>query len=289
MSPPARPHRLVVPATLLAVVVVYAAVHAALLHRLAQAVRLQDSALGALSPSPLATGAAAWLPIGSTVRFAALAAVAVALAAAGRRWAAALPAAVLLVDLPTGGGRPLPLDAAWSKAIWSFTSATPPESATRLWAGSAADAALMLLPALVVVLSAPRLRPALPVRTVLVRCLPLLACLALLQQYLAAGRGASPAHAVLAAVLVVGAGLLASGCLPRRCALSAVAVLPAVAVEQWSWPLAGHPEGLTGAAQAAGTAAVLALVSAGVVLLAPAAARAWSSTLRQPATAGSRS
>jgi len=279
-----RRRELAVLAALVIVSAVYAAVHTAMLHRLVLAERaawqVRDE-LG-LPVLPLPSSSLAWLPIGSTLRFTALAALAVALVAAGRRWAVLLPSAVLLVGRGSDGWLPQPLDAAWYPALWNWSAASP--SAAGIWAGTWLDLGLLLAPAGAYLLLLRPGRPTSTARTAVLRCAPLLVGLLAVQQWTAVTSGAPVEHFLPTALLILGAALLATGALPRRTVLVVAGVLPALAAENLYWrdttvgPTAsGH---LALLPEAALTAAVVALGTVGVVLLAPAAARWWRLSLR---------
>lgn len=89
----------------------------------------------------------------------------------------------------------------------------------------------------------------------------------------------------LLGLAVVQGALLGTGLLPRRAWLPAVAVLPALAVDRWSWPLAGHPEALTTAASPAAVAVLLAPGGAVLGRSAPSVGRTWRRLLRPSAEA----
>lgn len=286
---PDRLRRLAVPGSFVAAVATYALLHTVLLHRVvgSDRERLADLAASGVPVLPLPAGVLAWLPIGSTLQLAALAGLALALAASGRRWAVGLPALLLLVSVVPDASLPTPLDSAWYPYLWLPTS--EPVPALPVWVGCVVDRTLLLLPAVVHLAVTPRSGRPLPVREPLLRCVPLLLAVVAVQQWTSLTSGAPVADYLPTALLIVGAALLCTGGLPRRHVLLVLAVLPAAACGSWSWALSGHPEGLAAAGATAAQAGLVALTTAGVVLGSPAVGRWYRARravlLRLPAVA----
>lgn len=261
---------------------VYAVVHGVLLHQLVQADVRRDAAFLLIPGTGLdvASRTADWLPTTSTVRFLALAALAVAVVASGRRWAGVLPALVLFAGVPFDGHLPTPLDWAWTPYVWVGTTQVPDPA--RLWAGTALDMGLLLSPALVWALNAPVRRALVPAHKVLALSAPWVLMVYVAWWLAETSAGASPEHYVPAVLLVVGAGLLATGALPRRTVVLVLLVLPALTVEEidtrWGGVIATITVCLTTVA--------LAGLCAAWVLGAPHLARWWRVIFRSNVGAG---